>query len=270
MESKILFLDIDDTLLTKDKAITDENADAIACAIKAGHRIVIASGRPLLGILPLAERLGIAGEGGYIIAMNGAEIYDCGTGRYLLRETLAPEDVEALFREAERHGLYVHTYDGSTVLAKADGPELRWYVGQIHVPYRIVPELPAGLHSAPAKVLIASLSDHEALEVCRKDAAPRLLGRVSLFFSSKKLLECVKDGVSKGNAVTKLCGLLGIPIRNSFAAGDSENDIPMLLAAGLGCAMANATDACKDAASYVTERDCNHSGVAEIIEKFIL
>ena len=55
-----------------------------------------------------------------------------------------------------------------------------------------------------------------------------------------------------------------------MSAGDQENDISMIEAAGVGCAMANAVPACKEAADYITEADCDHDGLAEIIEKFIL
>jgi hypothetical protein len=79
----------------------------------------------------------------------------------------------------------------------------------------------------------------------------------------------VRKGTSKGAAVHWLCNYLDIPIENSVAAGDSENDISMIEAAGTGCAMQNATEACKNAADYITKLDCNHSGVAEIIEKFL-
>ena len=84
------------------------------------------------------------------------------------------------------------------------------------------------------------------------------------------LLECVKEGISKGDAVRRLCRHLNLPVTSSIAAGDSENDISMLKAAHIGCAVANATDECKAAADYVTERSCEESGVAEIIRKFML
>ena len=79
----------------------------------------------------------------------------------------------------------------------------------------------------------------------------------------------MRAGVSKGDAVRRLAALLGVPIERTIAVGDQENDLPMIRAAGIGCAMANATDALKAEADYVTERDADHSGVAEIIKKFL-
>ena len=267
---KILFLDIDNTLLTSEKELTQKNRDAIRAALGKGHRIVICSGRPLGGILPLAKELGLMAEGCCIIAFNGGLIYDCGKRQAVYKEALPLEDVSFLFDQAEKHGLYIHTYVGNDVLIREVCEESDYYVDRIGVNYIVDKELPHSLTEEPVKALVIDLHDKSRLERFRRDTSPLLDGRVSIFFSSDVLLECVKEGVSKGNAVRWLCGHLGIPVSSSVAAGDSENDIPMLKAAAIGCAMLNASAACKEAADYITKSDCDHSGVAEIIRKFLL
>lgn len=76
--------------------------------------------------------------------------------------------------------------------------------------------------------------------------------------------------LTKGSAVRFLCEYTGIPLCNTIAAGDAENDISMIRAAHIGCAMKNAEEEVKQAADYITENDNNHDGVAEIIHKFVL
>ena len=71
------------------------------------------------------------------------------------------------------------------------------------------------------------------------------------------------------NAITFLCSYLGVPIENTVAAGDAENDISMLKTAKVGAAMANGTLQVKEAADYVTVSDNNQGGIAEIIQNFI-
>lgn len=83
-------------------------------------------------------------------------------------------------------------------------------------------------------------------------------------------LEHVAPGIDKGSAVRFLCEYTGIPLCNTIAAGDAENDISMIRAAHIGCAMRNAEEEVKQAADYITENDNNHDGVAEIIHKFVL
>ena len=77
-------------------------------------------------------------------------------------------------------------------------------------------------------------------------------------------------GVEKGEALKAFCKRLEIPIAKSLAAGDENNDISMIKAAGTGCAVANARPEVKAAADYVTLADNNQGAVREIIEKFML
>lgn len=76
--------------------------------------------------------------------------------------------------------------------------------------------------------------------------------------------------MEKGEALKAFCKRLEIPIANSLAAGDENNDISMIKAAGTGCAVANARPEVKAAADYVTLADNNQGAVREIIEKFML
>ena len=59
-------------------------------------------------------------------------------------------------------------------------------------------------------------------------------------------------------------------MENNVAAGDSENDLPMILEAHIGAVLSNGLPSVKEQADYVTEKDNNHDGFAEIIDKFIL
>ena len=87
---------------------------------------------------------------------------------------------------------------------------------------------------------------------------------LELVYSEVSSLECSARGVSKGSGLERLCGLLGIPMAECIAAGDADNDIPMLRAAGLGVAMGNAAEHVKTAADRVVS-DLDHGGCAEAI-----
>lgn len=267
---KILFLDIDNTLLTHTKEITDENRAAISETLAAGHRIVIASGRPHFAVLGVAKSLHLDGPGFYLISYNGGQIWDCEKGEAIYRKTMSCDDVRVCFEEADARGIHCQTYDSNSLLVRSYNREARYYVEHIHCPYRLVPELPDGLSEEPVKTFFISFEGKERLDPVKEAVTRRTGNRLSLFMSNEYYMECVPAGVSKGFAVKYICGRLGIPIERSIAAGDSDNDIDMLKTAGLGCAMANATAPCKAAADYITEADCDHSGVAEIIHRFVL
>ena len=88
------------------------------------------------------------------------------------------------------------------------------------------------------------------------------------FFSCEWFLEVVPKGMNKGEAVKMLCALQNVEIENAVAAGDAANDLAMLKAAGIGVVMCNGTDEVKAVADFVTTRDNNHDGVAEIADRF--
>lgn len=89
-------------------------------------------------------------------------------------------------------------------------------------------------------------------------------------YSSPVFLEFYSKDAGKGNGLRTLCNMLNIPVENSYACGDEENDVTMLQAAGTGIAMQNATPIAKEAADIVTVADNDHDAIAEVIDRFFL
>lgn len=267
---KILFMDLDDTLLNTQKEITPENSQAIAQALAQGHRAVINTGRPLFGAIKQIQSLGLEQKGCYAITYNGGLIYDCFEKKSVFKRTIPLSQVSYIFDAAARHNLFCQTYTDTHLVAPIHTPELEAYVSGTHVPYLVDPRCPGNLTEEPVKVLIIDSPDHRKSDIYRISMEKWAQDKVSIFFSSSTYLEHVPLGVSKGNAMKELCRILDIPLENTVAVGDAENDLPMVETAHIGVAMANATPQVKALADYITQRDCNHSGVAEVIEKFIL
>ena len=89
-------------------------------------------------------------------------------------------------------------------------------------------------------------------------------------FSNYEYLEFMPAGINKGNSIKWMCEYLNIPLENTIAVGDAENDITMIKAAAIGAVMKNASDDIKQYGNYITEKDNNEGGVAEVIKKFML
>lgn len=272
MAKKILFLDLDGTLLNDQKEITGGNRRAMDEALAMGRRLVVTSGRPLKSSLAQAQRLGLAGEGCYVIAYNGASIYDCSAGKEIFRRTLDWNVLYEVFDEARQRQVYVQTYDREDVVTEqAERIEnARRYCSVLGLDYRVIRDVRRDVSAPPVKALFIDYQHREPLEDMERWLRSALAGRADCFFSSPWFLEVVAPGMNKGAAVTELCTRLGIDVRDAAAVGDESNDISMIRAAGLGVAMANGVPAAKEAADYVTERDNNHDGIEEIIRKFIL
>lgn len=267
---KILFTDMDETLLTTGKIIQPEVLDAIGEMVRRGHKLVLSTGRPLYSVHKVAVQYGFTSPGFYISSFNGGLIYDCSEQKELHRQGVDRSLVRIIFDEAKKRGLHVHTYSDSYVLAEKPSKMLAHYCEHIAMPFSIERDVTEALDFDPQKVIVADLEDHEALEKFRHDMRPVLEPQLNSVFSNRMLLEYGHPTSSKGNALRFLCDYYGIPVSASVAAGDEENDLTMIEAAGVGVAMANARDIVKEAADYVTEHDNNHGGIREVIEKFIL
>ncbi len=268
--TKILFTDLDGTLLDDKKNISPQNKEAVDEMLARGNKIVLTSGRALPSVVRQAKKLGLEFPGCYLIAFNGGEIYDNYNKKTLYKNRLPMDVVVRLFKFCEENGVHVQTYDDQYVLARHMTRHLERYCREIECEAKIVDDIRTSLNDEPSKVLLLDYDDHDFLEEMRKKILQAEGDVVDSFFSGSGLLEVVPKGTNKGVAVHKLCEILEIPSENSVAAGDGMNDRPMLMAAHVGAAMENAEEAVKEVADYISQANNNEGGVAEVIKKFIL
>ena len=255
---RVLALDLDGTLTNDEKKVTPRTRAALDAAAAQGVTIVLASGRPTAGILPLAKELGLDKKGGCVLAYNGGKIVDCVTGEALYQVQLGAEFVPELCEFAARQDVAILTYNSEGIVCERDQDV--WANKECFttkLPMIHVDDLASYVDYPICKMLIT-------LDPARRDAVcaagkEQFAGRIDLYPSSPFFIEAVPLGVAKD---VSLAGLL--------ACGDGLNDRSMISYAGVGVAMQNAEDAVKAVADYVTAADNNHDGVAEAIEKFIL
>ena len=269
---KILFTDLDGTLLTDDKRITPDNYAALMRALAGGHKVVITTGRPLRSAKVQAQKLGLDGEGCYIIAYNGAVVYDCGAQQVIYELPLPLQALYPLVQECNRRGIYVQTYDDRDVIVEPRnaGEIAERYCGIIDMEWHTVEDICRDITKAPPKALVIDFAGREKTEPLERWIRSELGDVAECFFSSRYYLEVVHKGMDKGQAVIAMCERMGVPIENAVAVGDEANDVSMIAAAGTGVCMANGIPAAKAAADYVTVKDNNHDGMVEVVERFIL
>lgn len=270
MGKKILFLDLDGTLLNDQKEITQGNKDALQGALNNGHRVVIATGRPLASAIIQNQRLGLAGEGCYVISFNGGMVYDIHREKLIYQQSIPLPTAKKIIALCNEMGIYVQAYDEKYVLAepKNENETLHRYCNAVNMTYRIVEDFHTGLTQAPTKLLAIDFENRSPLEALQKRIQTELSQEADCFFSSQYYLEIVPKGLNKGNAIRRMCKELEIDISDAIACGDAQNDMAMLQSAGVGVAMANATPEIKAVADYITTRDNNHDGIAEVVEVF--
>ena len=269
-ETKILFTDLDGTLLNDQKQISEGNLAAIRQALDLGHKVVISTGRALASAKKQAETLGLTMPGCYIIAFNGACIYDSYEQKVVFSQTIPMEYVCHLFEAAHSHGIHIQTYDDTQVVTETENEDLYEYCRNTSMDYKIVPSIREALTTDPYKVLAVDYQHHEPLIQFQKDISGWAQGKIDGYFSCDSLLEIIAPGISKGNAILRLCEQLQIPLEHTISAGDAYNDISMLQTTPVSVVMKNADSHMHTYATYITEHDNNHDGVAEAIYKFMI
>ena len=239
-----------------------------------GVLVVPVTGRPSQGI-PQAV-LDLPGLR-YAVSSNGATIRDLATGQVLLEKLLpAATCLEVLdrcaqvpmLREVFRAGVgYLSRGDYETLRARYAGTSMLQY----HLDTRQV------LPGTVAEFLQADPRPVEELFFLtgspQEKAALRdlLTGIQGIGFADPfpNDLEVIAGDIDKGEALRFLLRHLGLEASQVLAMGDGGSDLPLLQAAGIGVAMANATEGVKAAADFVTT-SCDEDGVAVALEKFVL
>lgn len=268
MAHKILFTDMDNTLLNADKKVSPALQQLLKAMTDGGNRLVLSSGRALWSIEKTAKEANLIFPNTLIIAANGNEIYDYDAQKYLLRKSVPMDIANRIIELAAEHNVYIQSYSDTHVLTNTDGPELAHYKQKSGMEAIITEHITDCMEHAPCKLLAVSLTEHARLEALRQDILAEFGDTVCCIFSCGEYLEIFDKTAGKGSAVRFVCDHLGVSIDDSVACGDAENDISMLDAANIGAAMSNADPQVKEHADFITSRDSDHDGLAEVIQKF--
>lgn len=257
---KLIALDLDDTLLRKDKAISLANQKAIALARLQGIRIVIASGRPFFRIVPIMQALHLMEDENYIIALNGGCIL---TSRQevLYQKTLSNRDIQCIANVLMDHHLSFTMYQDNQIYAYQLDDNLKQLPIFQDVELKDISIAQLQKSDYASKIIVvankAQLDDDQSKLVAS-------LSNYTVVRTTPYFLEILPKGVDKGTALGFLANHLHLSLQEMMAIGDAENDISMLRKVGLGVAMGNAVEEVKQVAHFVT-LSCEEDGVAYVI-----
>ncbi|MBE5742312.1 MAG: HAD family phosphatase [Clostridiales bacterium] len=264
---KAIISDFDGTLATCDKRVTEENFEAINKLIKRGKKFALCTGRMTASAMMLVEKLPIKP---LIATYNGSEIVNSQTGERLIRHSLESNLMLEIITYARSRGLYFQIFDDEVIVEKIT-EVTDFYCSICKVKARAVGDLYSYISerkaTSPKLMLINFRGEVESYIA----EVMQLFGdKVEAVRCYDGMIDITPKGINKGSAVTDFCKIWGIDESECIGIGDEGNDIAMFETAGLGVAMINARDEVKKEADLVTEKDNDNSGVAEIINKFML
>lgn len=267
---KILALDLDGTLFTTEKTVTDANKEALKAVRDKGVKVVITTGRPLKAIGNLLEELDLVNEEDYSITFNGGLVQK-NTGLILDKSALALSDVKVIHQELDRIGLPTDILSEGTVysIPSSDGCHSQYYLANPLLSFIEIDSI-EDLSKKIVYNKIVTVTDATYLDQQLAKANQDLFGNYESFKSRDIIFEVMPKGINKAFGLNLLCQHLGLEAKNVMAMGDEANDLSMFKWAGLGIAMANATSQAKKVADDVTTLTNDQSGVAQAIHKYIL
>lgn len=265
---KLLALDIDGTLITREHKLTDRVRTALLDAQRAGKvRVILASGRPTAALRELSEALQLAQYGGYLMPFNGGLIIEAATGKVLQAKLLDADLIPQLHDLTQAHGVNIITYTDDYIISKIDGdPYAEEEVTLTGMPLRVEEQFVEAVKELVPKCL--GVGPTERLIPLEAAVKEQLGDRVAAFRSSVIFLELVPKGVNKGSSLERLLPLLGKTPEDLIAMGDNYNDVEMLRLAGTGVAMGNAPEDIRQLADFVTLTN-EEDGVAYALEQLL-
>lgn len=269
MKYKLLVLDVDGTLLNDEREISKRTLAALLKVQQMGVRIVLASGRPTYGLMPLAKTLELGNYGGFVLSYNGCQIIKAQNGEILFERRINPEMLPYLEKKARKNGFAIFTYHDDTLIT--DSPDNEYIKNEALLNnLKIIreDEFSTAIDFAPCKCMLVS-DKEKALIGLEQHWEKRLAGTLDAFRSEPYFLEVVPCGVNKANTLGALLEHLGVTREEVIAVGDGVCDVTMLQLAGMGVAMGHSQDSVKVCADYVTAPN-EEDGVALAVEKLIL
>lgn len=271
MSYKLIFCDLDETLLDKNREIPIKNIEAIKKAKNEyGTKFVCATGRHFSIVQNILKELDLYNkENEYVCSLNGALLTENKENEIIRSSYLSYEDACKIIPFALNHDLCIELYtlDNTYIYNLNDDERKRVH----HVGLNFI-EMKDGSHEFLENQKILKI----ALQSCDfnylQAIGPKLqnlLDSVILSYSSNRYIECFSKDTSKGIALEWLANHLNIDISETIAIGDHFNDVAMLEAAGFSVAANNAQEGVKAICDYVTQANNNEGVVCEVLEKFV-
>lgn len=268
MKYQLLVLDLDGTLTNSRKEITPPTLKALIEIQEAGKKVVLASGRPTFGILPLAKQLHLERYGSYILSFNGARITDCRSKTIVYDKTLPPEVIPDIYRIASKYPVDILAYTQDQLLsglAPTRYSALESRINQTEsTPVddfcKVVSEFPNN------KFLLTG--EPEDIARVKKEMSDHFHGYIDVYCSDPFFLEIVPKNIDKASSLLKLLSSIGLSADEMICCGDGYNDLTMIETAGLGVAMENAQPLVREKADFIT-RSNDEDGVLYVIDQFL-
>jgi Cof subfamily protein (haloacid dehalogenase superfamily) len=262
---RMVIADVDGTLVTQEKLLTQRAADAVLRLHEAGIQFSITSGRPPRGMAMLIDPLKLTQP---LAAFNGGVLIQPDLKTVVDQKFLPAGVPETVMAAIETHGLDVWVYtDIDWFVRDPNAAHVAREQWTVKFPPTVVKSF-AGLLGRVAKIVGVS-DDFDRVAQCEKDVQQAGGTHISAARSQPYYLDVTHPQANKGEVVLSISKLMNIPTAEIATIGDMPNDVLMFKKSGISIAMGNASPEVQASATYVTSTN-EDEGFANAIEKFVL
>jgi len=262
---RLLLADVDGTLVTRDKVLTEQAMAAAQQLRDAGITLALTSGRPPRGmsmlIAPLKLQGAIAGFNGGVFVNPDLSVIES----HLLDAATAKETLALILDQKLDAWLYT---ESEWLIRDSNAPHVARETSTVKFDAKVVPAF-TDAQLADAVKIVGVSDDLDRVAACEKLAQQKLGKRASAARSQPYYLDVTNPQANKGDVVMTLAKLQGIAPAQIATMGDMPNDVRMFAKSGFSIAMGNSSDEVKAQASAVTDSNEN-DGFAKAVRKFIL
>jgi len=262
---RLIALDLDGTVMGRERIISQRVRHAVKQAIDQGHLVTIATGRGFAPTAHFAQDLGVNAP---IICYQGALVRDYRDGRTVHSATIPLPVARDLidFSETRKLNFQVYTQDDRAYVSQLNS--VAEGIAELSgIPVTAVKDLAGWLSHPPIKFIF--FEQEEAVPELVRNMQAQFDGHLQVVRSWDQLIEATGPSISKGEALARLAVYMGVAQAETIAVGDQDNDVSMIAWAGLGVAMGNASPAAKAAADVVAPA-LEADGAAWAIEQYVL
>ena len=259
----LVIADVDGTLVTNDKVLTDRAIAAVKKLHDAGILFGITSGRPPRGMKMLIDPLEISEP---IAGFNGGVVVKPDLTP-ISKQQLSSEVAAEVLRSVVKHNLDIFLYtDRDWFVQKPDGPHVAREAWTVKFQPTVVKAFD---HLMDGVVKVTGVSDDlEAVARCEKDLQEWSAGRVSAARSQPYYLDVTNPKANKGEVVGMFSDICKIPPERIATIGDMPNDVLMFKKSGVSIAMGNASAEVQKSATFVTASN-EDEGFAKAMERLL-
>lgn len=261
---KMIVVDLDGTILNKDRKISESTKKYLKKLKKDGYVVVIATGRIYASALKVTDGADFAN---YVISDTGACIYERPSSKPIFANFIDIETAKAMFNYYNENCRYVDICDKNTIFKFSDELEYSEVIKITKNKNYIINNC-----SEISHITISMKTNEDVMRVyndlCNKFTNLEII-IMQDSFSERKWIEMMAKGTSKYNSICYLANYLNIKNEEIIAFGDGLNDIEMLEKCGYGVALSNALSEVKSKANDITALDHNNDGVINYLKEHL-